>query len=153
MTTAPSVAAENPLLAEWKDAFGLPPFGAIAPAHFRPAFDQALASHRAEIDAIAANPAPASFANTIDALETGGRALDRICNVFFVLTGADTSDEIEAIEREVSPLLARHANALYLNRVLYARCVLKYGNRPNYLPDVWRTPTGNVGKRTVQVVK
>src|SRR3974390_1170437 len=129
MTTAPSVAAENPLLAEWKDAFGLPPFGAIAPAHFRPAFDQALASHRAEIDAIAANPAPASFANTIDALETGGRALDRICNVFFVLTGADTSDEIEAIEREVSPLLARHANALYLNRVLYARIADLYARR------------------------
>ena len=80
-----------------------------------------MAEHRAEIDAISANPEPASFANTIEALEKSGRALDRVCNVFFVLAGADTGDEIEAVEREVSPLLARHSNALYLNRALYAR--------------------------------
>src|SRR6185312_15779420 len=117
----PAAAAKNPLLADWTGPFGLPPFGAIAPAHFRPAFDAALSLHRAEIDAIAANPAPPDFDNTIVALEKSGRALERVANVFFVLAGADTSDEIEAVEREVSPLLARHSNALYLNRALYAR--------------------------------
>lgn len=111
----------NPLLADWTGAFGLPPFGAIKPEHFRPAFDEALARHRAEIDAITANLAAPTFANTIEALETGGKALDRVSNVFFVLTGAETGDAIEAIEREVSPLLARHSNALYLNRALYVR--------------------------------
>jgi len=109
------------LLADWTGAFALPPFAAIKPEHFRPAFDHALAAHRSEIDAIATNASAPSFDNTILALEKSGRALDRVANVFFVLTGADTSDEIEAIEREISPLLARHNNALYLNRALYSR--------------------------------
>ena len=117
---------QNPLLADWTGAFGLPPFGAITPEHFRPAFDPALAAHRAEIDAIAANPAAPSFDNTIEALETSGRALDRVANVFFVLAGADTGDAIEAVERDISPLLARHSNALYLDRALYARIAELY---------------------------
>ena len=62
------------------------------------------------------NQAAPSFDNTIAALEKSGRELERVANVFFVLAGADTSDEIEAIERDVSPLLARHNNAFYLNR-------------------------------------
>ena len=124
-------ASQNPLLADWTGPFGLPPFGAIASAHFRPAFDAALSLHRAEIDAIAANPAPPDFDNTIVALEKSGRALERVANVFFVLAGADTSDAIEAVEREVSPLLARHGNALYLNRALYAR-----------IADLWQRRDG-----------
>src|SRR6478609_2093524 len=127
----PAAAAENPLLTDWTGPFGLPPFGAIAPAHFRPAFDAALSLHRAEIDAIAANLAPPDFDNTIVALEKSGRALERVANMFFVLAGADTSDEIEAVEREVSPLLARHGNALYLNRALYAR-----------IADLWQRRDG-----------
>ena len=122
-------ASENPLLADWTGPFGLPPLPEIKPEHFRPAFDRALAAHRAEIDAIAADPAAPSFANTIEALEKGGRALDRVCNVFFVLTGADTSDAIEAVERDVSPLLARHSNAMYLDRALYARIADLYQRR------------------------
>ena len=119
----------NPLLAEWAGAFALPPFASIKPEHFRPAFDRALAVHRAEIDAIAANPSAPNFDNTIAALENSGRMLDRVANVFFVLTGANTSDEIEAIERGISPLLARHNNALYLNRALYARIAELYKKR------------------------
>ncbi len=127
--TDPQAAPQNPLLAEWIGAFGLPPFEAIRPKHFRPAFDRALAAHRTEIDGIAANPAAPSFANTIEALERSGRDLDRVSNVFFVLAGADTGEAIEAIEREVSPLLARHNNALYLNRALYARIAGLYRKR------------------------
>src|SRR6185369_7135294 len=115
------MTSTNPLLADWTGPFGLPPFGAIKPEHFRPAFDEALSRHRAEIAAIAGNAQAPSFANTIEALETSGRALDRVSNVFFVLTGAETGDEIEAIERDVSPLLARHSNAFYLDTKLYAR--------------------------------
>lgn len=121
--------AENPLLTAWTGAFGLPPFGGLAPDHFRPAFDQAFAAHRAEIDTIAANPAGPTFANTIEALEKSGRDLERVANVFSVLAGADTGDAIEAVERDVSPLLARHANALYLDRALYARIADLYARR------------------------
>jgi peptidyl-dipeptidase Dcp len=120
---------QNPLLSEWAGALELPPFGAIKPDHFRPAFDRALADHRAEIDSIAENPAPANFENTIAALERSGRVLERVASVFFVLAGADTSDEIETIERDISPLLARHNNALYLNRALYSRIAYLYDRR------------------------
>src|ERR1700690_3344153 len=95
---APAQSPANPLLAGWTGTFSLPPFGAIKPEQFRPAFDAALGRHRAEIDAIAAGPSPASFDNTIVAMERAGRALDRVANVFFVLAGADTSDAIEAVE-------------------------------------------------------
>ena len=127
--TAAASQDRNPLIADWSGVFALPPFAAIKPEHFRPAFDRALAAHRAEIDSIAANPSAPDFDNTIVALEKSGRELDRVANVFFVLTGADTSDEIEAIEREISPLLARHNNTLYLNRALYARIAVLHKKR------------------------
>ena len=102
----------------------------IKPEHFRPAFDAALAAVTApRSTAIAADPAPPSFDNTIVALEKSGRDLDRVANVFFVKAGADTGDAIEAIERDVSPLLARHNNALYLNRALFARIADLYARR------------------------
>jgi peptidyl-dipeptidase Dcp len=128
MTNAHS-ASENPLLTDWTGPFGLPPLGAIKPEHFRPAFERAMAAHRTEIDAIAASPSAPSFDNTIEALEKSGHDLDRVSNVFFVLAGADTGDEIEAVEREISPLLARHSNALYLNAKLYARIAELYRRR------------------------
>jgi peptidyl-dipeptidase Dcp len=128
MTNAHS-ASENPLLTDWTGPFGLPPLPAIKPEHFRPAFERAMAAHRTEIDAIAASPSAPSFDNTIEALEKSGHDLDRVSNVFFVLAGADTGDEIEAVEREISPLLARHSNALYLNAKLYARIAELYRRR------------------------
>ena len=121
MTISESASAQNPLLSDWTGAFGLPPFAMLTPEHFRPAFDRALAAHRAELDAISANPAPPTFDNTIVALEKSGRDLEKVANVFFVKAGADTGEAIEAIERDMSPLLARHSNAMYLDRKLYAR--------------------------------
>jgi peptidyl-dipeptidase Dcp len=130
MTSAASVsAADNPLLQDWTGAFGLPPFGRLRPEHFRTAFDQALAAHRAQLDGISANAAAPSLDNTILALEKSGHALDKVANVFFVLAGANTSEAIEAVEREMSPLLARHSNAMFLDRKLYARIVDLYARR------------------------
>src|ERR1017187_2426789 len=128
MTNAHS-ASENPLLTDWTGPFGLPPLGAIKPEHFRPAFERAMAAHRTEIDAMAVRPSAPSFDNTIEALERSGHELDRVSNVFFVLAGADSGAAIEAVEREISPLLARHSNALYLNAKLYARIAELYRRR------------------------
>ncbi|MEI8276764.1 MAG: M3 family metallopeptidase, partial [Hyphomicrobiales bacterium] len=119
--TQPLASTQNPLLADWTGAYGLPPFATLTPEHFRPAFDTALAAHRAELDAMSANPDKPTFGNTIVALEKSGRDLDRVANVFFVKAGADTGEAIEAVERDMSPLLARHSNAMYLDRALYAR--------------------------------
>src|SRR5262249_7982190 len=113
--------ASNPLPAISTGAFGFAAFSGSGPGDFRPAFDRARGDRRAEIDTIASNRAMPSFDNTVVALENSGRRLERVSNVFFVLAGADTSDEIEAIERDISPLLARHNNALYLNPALYSR--------------------------------
>jgi peptidyl-dipeptidase Dcp len=112
---------QNPLLRPWTGPFEPPPFDRIEPRHFRPAFDAALKDHRAEIDAIAANPEQPTFANTIEALERGGRSLDFVAKVFFNLTGAATNDELQAIEREIAPVLARHRSEIHLNEALFKR--------------------------------
>ena len=117
----PSANSANPLLAPWTGPFATPPFPAILPEHFPPAFEAALGEKRAEIAAIAADPAPASFANTIEALERSGAALDRVAAVFFNLAGADSNDALEAIERDIAPVLARASSEIYLNEALFAR--------------------------------
>ena len=113
--------AANPLLAEWNAPFGSPPLGEIRPEHFAPAFEQALAAHRAEIDAIAADAAEPGFDNTVAALERSGRLLSRVSSVFYVLAGAHTNEAIQAIERDMAPRLARHWNEIHLNDGLFAR--------------------------------
>jgi peptidyl-dipeptidase Dcp len=111
----------NPLLEAWTGPFEAPPFDRIAPRHFEPAFEVALKEARAEIDAIAADPAPPTFANPIEALERSGRTLDRVAKVFFNLAGAETNDELEAIERAIAPVLSRHRSDTYLNDALFRR--------------------------------
>jgi len=118
--TQPS-ASGNPLLEDWTTPDGVAPFDRIAPEHFREAYARALAEHEVEIAAIAADPAPPSFVNTIAALELSGRALDRVENVFHVLAGAHTNDALLELEREMSPRLARHFNKINTNEPLFRR--------------------------------
>ncbi len=117
MTTADT----NPLLAPWSGNLGLPPFSRVEPEHFRPAFDAAMAAHDRAVADIAGNPEPPTFDNTIRALELSDVDLDRVSATFHHLCGADTNDALQATEREMAPLLARHANAILLNAALFAR--------------------------------
>ncbi len=119
--TTLSAVDTNPLLEAWTTPFEAPPFDRFEPRDFRPAFDAALKAARAEIDAVAANPKPPTFADTIEALERSGRGLDKVASVFFNLTGAHTNDELQAIEREIAPVLARHRSETYLNEALFKR--------------------------------
>ena len=112
---------DNPFLSPWTGPFEAPPFALIGAAHFRPAFDAALEQARSKVAAVAANPEPATFENTVKALERSGRMLSRVSSVFFNLASADSNDEIQAIEREIAPRLARHGNDIFLNRALYDR--------------------------------
>ncbi|WP_019905223.1 M3 family metallopeptidase [Methylobacterium sp. 77] len=107
--------------AVWPTPFGLPPFERIRSEHFLPAFEAALDTHDAEIAAIAGNPEPANFTNTVEALERAGLDLDRVASVFFNLSGSNTSPELQAVERAITPRLARHGSAIYLNPLLWAR--------------------------------
>jgi peptidyl-dipeptidase Dcp len=115
------VSETNPLLAPWTGPFEAPPFARIEARHFRPAFDAALAEARAETDRIAQNSEPPTFANTIEALERGGKALDRVASVFFNLAGAATNDELQQIERDIAPILSRRRSEFFFNAALFAR--------------------------------
>lgn len=124
MTLAPEaldLPADNPFARVWTTPFRLPPFAEITTDHIRAAFEAALAKHRAEIDAIVADPAVPDFANTIEALERAGRALSRVGGVFYNLTGAHTNEALQAIEREMSPLTSRHWSAIMMDPKLFAR--------------------------------
>jgi peptidyl-dipeptidase Dcp len=116
-----ALPADNPFAAIWKTPFGLPPFAAIKPEHIFPAFEAALAKNRSEIAAIVADPAAPSFANTIEALERAGKALSRVGGVFYNLSGADTNDALQAIDRDLSPLTSRHWSAIMMDPDLFAR--------------------------------
>jgi len=111
----------NPLLRDWTGPFQLAPFSEISDEDFAPAFDVALDEARAEITAIADNPEPPTFANTIEALEASGAALDKVLSVFFTLAGADSNPARQALQREFSPKLAGYSSWVSGNKALFAR--------------------------------
>ena len=118
---------ENPFFEDWRTPFGAPPLDRVTPEHFAPAYDRALAEHKAEIAAIAA--APASFDGTIGGLEKSGRLLARVDAVFFALSSAHTNDALQAIELEMAPRSAAHWSSLYLNVDLFTRIDTLYQQR------------------------
>jgi len=111
----------NPLLTEWKTPYGAPPFDRIKPEHYLPAFRVAIEQQNREIAAIVGNPAAPTFANTIEALENSGDLLERINLCFGNLGSAETSPALQAVDAEVSPILASHSDDVTLNEKLYAR--------------------------------
>jgi peptidyl-dipeptidase Dcp len=112
---------ENPFFAAWNTPEDVPPFDRIAPEHLREAFARAFAEHETEVSAVAADPTSPTFDNTIAAMETSGRALTRVSNVFHVLVGAHSNDALLALEREISPQIARHWNAIHTDAALFGR--------------------------------
>lgn len=111
----------NALLAPWTTAFALPPFDLIRDDDFAPAFDAGLAEARAAVAAIAGNPEPATFANTIDALELAEATLDRVAGVFFNIAGSDSTPAREALQRDLAPKLSAFSSEITNNRALFGR--------------------------------
>jgi len=101
--------------------YALPPFDDVRTEHYRPAFGAGMAEHRAEVEAIATDPEPPTFENTLVALERAGQLLQRVEMVFSTVTSADSTDELRDLEAELSPLLAAHRDAIVLDGRLYAR--------------------------------
>ena len=116
-----TLATSNPLVQPWNTDHGLPPFPDVHAEHFKPAFQAALAEHLAEIDAIAGNPEPASFDNTVAALDRSGRLLARIEALFHNLASSNTSAQLQAVERDMAAPLAAHDSAVYMNARLFQR--------------------------------
>src|ERR1700748_992205 len=102
--TAENTAAPeaNPLLAAWLTPHETPPFAEIKPEHFLPAFEQAFTDHKAEIDAIVADPSKPDFDNTVTALERSGKLLQKVSAVFYALVGAHSNAELLEVEKEVA---------------------------------------------------
>ncbi|MGJ4998114.1 M3 family metallopeptidase [Bradyrhizobium sp. HKCCYLS3077] len=128
-TTATIDAHSNPLLVAWDTPHQTPPFDAIRPDHFLPAFERAFADHSAEITAITHDPAEPDFANTITALERSGKLLSKVAAVFYDLVSAHSNPAILEIDKEVSLRMARHWNPIMMNAVLFGRIALLYDNR------------------------
>ena len=124
-------AGANPLLEEWTAPYGVPPFRAVEVAHYEPAFATAIAAHEAEIAAITGNPEPATFANTIEALDRAGALLARVSSVFFGLNGTMTDDEMQKVAKTMAPVLSRHRDAIALDAQLFARVDAVYRDRGN----------------------
>jgi peptidyl-dipeptidase Dcp len=126
---ASMLPASNPFAAVSPLQWGYPQFDKIKNEDYAPAFAEGMRINAAEIEAIANNPKPATFDNTIVALEKSGQLLSRVSTVFFSLSGANTNDTFKALERELSPKLSAHSDAIRLNARLYARIKSLYDKR------------------------
>lgn len=127
-STAPATE-QNPLLRASTLPYGAPDYAAVQPTHYRPAFERAMQDHAAEIAAIADNPEPPTFTNTIVALERSGRTLSRTTNLFFSLTGTMSTEELRLIEGELAPKLSAHQDSITLDTTLYERVAAVYAAR------------------------
>jgi peptidyl-dipeptidase Dcp len=121
--------SENPFFTEWTTPFGVPPFDQIHEEHFLPAFERAIAEQRAEVEAIAQNPEPPTFENTLVALDATGMLMSKVSGVFYTLTGAETNDEIQAIAKEVAPMRSNLRDDRLINPQLFARIKAIYEER------------------------
>lgn len=125
----PTAATTNPFLAEYTTPFGVPPFDQIKIEHFKPAFMQGMDEQRKEVEAIINQSAEPDFENTIAALDRSGQLLRRVSAVFYGLNSANTNDEMQALSRELSPLLSKHSDDISLNPQLFQRVKAVYDKR------------------------
>ncbi|MBN8429255.1 M3 family metallopeptidase [Microbulbifer salipaludis] len=120
---------DNPLLQPSLLQYQAPDFGKIKDSHFAPAFEQGMRKHLQEIQTIASNPEPASFNNTVVAMEQAGALLTRVSSVFYNLVGSDSNEARRALQSQLAPKLAAHSDSIYLNADLFARVEALYKQR------------------------
>lgn len=130
-----SCKMENPLLTESTCRWGAPQFDRIREEHYIPAFKEGIEEAKAEIDAIVSNPEKPDFGNTIEALEYSGRTLDRVSGIFFNLLEAETSDRMQEIAEEVSPMLTEYSMYVSLNKALFDRVKAVYDSKDSLSLD------------------
>ena len=114
-------ARENPFFQPSPLQYQAPEFDRIQDADYAPAIEEGMKRQLAEIDAIANDPTPATFENTLVAMEKSGQLLDRVSKVFFNLTQSNTDDAMQKIRADEAPKLAAHQDSIYLNPKLWAR--------------------------------
>ena len=118
-------------LKKFTSKYNTAPFSEINLADYKEGFEKTIELARAEIDAIANNSAAPTFENTIEALDFAGEQLDRLSSIFFNLNSAETSDEMQKIAQEVSPLLTAFSNDIALNEELFKRVKAVHDQKNN----------------------
>jgi len=129
MGTQGRATGDNPFFADYGTPFDVHPFDRIENAHFIPAFEEGMARQNDEIAALVADPEAPTFDNTIAALDRSGVLLDEVSRAFFALSGSNTNDEIQEIQKQISPRLAAHRDEIRLNPELFARVKTVYEQR------------------------
>ncbi|MEO3277874.1 M3 family metallopeptidase [Parabacteroides distasonis] len=124
-----TVEGENPFFAEYTTPFGVPPFDQIKFEHYKPALLQGMEEGRKEIEAIVNNPEEPTFENTIVALDEQGALLRKVQIVFGGQNSVNTNDEMQALSREMSPLLSKYSDDINLNPKLFARVKAVYDKK------------------------
>ena len=121
----------NILTQKFNTKYETAPFQEIKEENYLPAFQELIAQSEKEIDAIANNPAEATFENTIEALAYSGEQLDRVSSIFFNLNSAETNDEIQKIAQEVSPILTEFSSKISQNEKLFQRIKKVFDEKEN----------------------
>ena len=119
-------AAPNPFFTEYTTPFGVPPFDKIEVAHYKPAFEKGMEEQKKEIDAIVNNPEEPTFENTIVAFDRSGELLTKVMYAFSGQSSVNTTDEIQALEQELYPVLSAHSDDISLNPALFTRVKAVY---------------------------
>ena len=141
---------DNPLLQESTLPFGAPDFSKIQVADYMPAFQEAIAQTRQEIDQIANSTEAPTFKNTIVSYEESGQLLDRVSRIFFALTEADKTPELAEVEKQVMPLITELENDISFNKALFQRIKTVYDNEFASLQGEDRKLTEEVYKEFVR---
>lgn len=112
-----ATSSENPFFIEYSTPFGVPPFDKIKIEHYKPAFLKGMEEQKQEIETILNQRSMPDFENTIVALDRSGQLLKKVSSVFYGLNSAHTSEEMQALSKELAPLFTKHRDDIKLNRV------------------------------------
>ncbi len=136
-TPAEAPPTDNPFFAEYDTPFKVPPFDKIKPEHFIPAYEKGMELEKAEIERLINNPDAPTFDNTIVVLDRAGKLLSEVSRVFGGLNGANTNDELKAIQKQMAPRLAAHRDEINLNKKLFEqiKAVYEQRDKQNYTDE------------------
>ncbi|MDE7125537.1 MAG: hypothetical protein K2O12_03550, partial [Muribaculaceae bacterium] len=126
----------NPFVKAYPDRFEIPPFESIQIGDYMPAVKAGIKQHKAEIEAIATNPAEPTFENTILAMDESGQLLDRVMRVLMSLNETCSSPELVAVTEEAMPLYSLHQDEIMMDSRLFARVKKLYDMRESAGYDV-----------------
>lgn len=128
-TSCDKEKSSNPLLNEWTEPFGVPPFNKIEPRHYMPALEEAMRLHNKEIKSIVENNEIPDFQNVVLAFDNSGELLDRIATMLSLIGSADTSPELQQIREAATPMLTAHYDEIRMNRKLFDKIETVYESR------------------------